>query len=415
MLFCVFSANIPPLLLLRPWKPAILCWEIGKQYTCNSSEGEQNVVTIQEISEKRDIKKFIAFANDLYKDNPYYVPDMFDSQVADFNRQKNPAYEYCDTKCFLAYRDGDIVGRIAAIYNEHANQKYDRKEMRFSHADYIDDDEVVDALFAAVEQWAKEMSCELVQGPFGFTDMDREGLLTEGFDRVSQFFVYYNHPYYRTQMERMGYEKLVDWIEYRIKLPNEPDERLERLSSMVLRRLKLHTAELKNKRVIKGYIKDVFELYNEAYSVLYGMVALTPAQIKKYVGEFLPVVTENTTCIVLDETDKVVAFGVSSPSMSIAQQKCRGHRWPFGWVCQAQALYGKNDTLDLLLIAVKPELQGKGVNSIIMNTLLKNAIKRGVRYAETGPELEMNDKVQSQWKTFETEQHKKRRAYVKYL
>ncbi len=373
------------------------------------------VVTIQEITEKKDIKKFIAFANDMYRDNPYYVPDTFDSQVADFIRDKNPAYEYCDSKCFLAYRDGKIVGRIAAIYNEHANQKYDRKEMRFSHADYIDDDEVVDALFAAVEKWAKELDCVLVHGPFGFTDMDREGLLIQGYDRLSQFFVYYNHPYYKTQMERMGYEKDVDWIEYLIKLPEQPDERLERLATMVQRRLKLHPAELKKKAVIKKYIERVFKLYNEAYSVLYGMVALTQAQIEKYVGEFFPLVNENTTCIVLDENDDVVAFGVSSPSISRAQQKCRGRMWPFGWIGLLQALKGKNDTLDLLLIAVKPELQGKGVNAIVMNQLLKNAIKKGIRYAETGPELEMNDKVQSQWKTFETEQHKRRRSFVKYL
>ncbi|MDD3919677.1 MAG: hypothetical protein PHO41_00665 [Eubacteriales bacterium] len=373
------------------------------------------MVTIQEITEKKDIKKFIAFANDMYRDNPYYVPDTFDSQVADFIRDKNPAYEYCDSKCFLAYRDGKIVGRIAAIYNEHANQKYDRKEMRFSHADYIDDDEVVDALFAAVEKWAKELDCVLVHGPFGFTDMDREGLLIQGYDRLSQFFVYYNHPYYKTQMERMGYEKDVDWIEYLIKLPEQPDERLERLATMVQRRLKLHPAELKKKAVIKKYIERVFKLYNEAYSVLYGMVALTQAQIEKYVGEFFPLVNENTTCIVLDENDDVVAFGVSSPSISRAQQKCRGRMWPFGWIGLLQALKGKNDTLDLLLIAVKPELQGKGVNAIVMNQLLKNAIKKGIRYAETGPELEMNDKVQSQWKTFETEQHKRRRSFVKYL
>lgn len=376
------------------------------------------MVTVKEITERKDIKKFIAFANDLYRDNPYYVPDMFDSQVKDFDREKNPAFEYCDAKCFLAYRDGKIVGRIAAIYNTHANQKYNKKQMRFSHADYIDDAEVVDALFAAVEGWAREKGCVAVHGPLGFSDMDREGLLIKGFDKLSQFFVYYNHPYYIEQMERMGYGKDVDWIEYRISLPELNDERLQRLDRLaeaVTRRMKLTPVELTSRNSIKPHVEDVFKLYNEAYLALYGMVALTPRQVEKYVGEFLPLVDERTTAILRNEKGEVVAFGVAAPSLSRAQQKCRGKLLPFGWYHILRALNGKNDTLDLFLIAVKPELHGTGINAVVMNRLLKFAIEDGRKFAETGPELEYNSHVQSQWRYFNTEQHKTRRCYIKEL
>lgn len=376
------------------------------------------MVTVKEITERRDIKKFIAFANGLYRDNPYYVPDMFDSQVKDFDREKNPAFEYCDAKCFLAYRDGKIVGRIAAIYNTHANQKYNKNQMRFSHADYIDDAEVVDALFAAVEGWAKEKDCTAVHGPLGFSDMDREGLLIKGFDKLSQFFVYYNHPYYMEQMERMGYVKDVDWIEYRISLPELNDERLQRLDRLaeaVTRRMKLVPVELTSRNSIKPHVEDVFKLYNEAYLALYGMVALTPRQVEKYVGEFLPLVDERTTAILRNDKGEVVAFGVAAPSLSRAQQKCQGRLFPFGWYHILHALNGKNDTLDLFLIAVKPELQGTGINAVVMNRLLKFAIEDGRKFAETGPELEYNSHVQSQWRYFNTEQHKTRRCYIKGL
>lgn len=373
------------------------------------------MVTIREITEKKDIRTFIAFANNLYKDNPYYVPDMFNQQVNDFDREKNPAYEYCDSKCFLAYRDGKVVGRIAAIYNTHANQKYNVNQMRFSHADYIDDAEVVDALFNAVETWAREKGCTAVHGPLGFSDMDREGMLIKGFDRLSQFFVYYNHPYYMQHMERMGYVKDVDWIEYRITLPDKPDERLERLANAVQRRMKLKVAPLKNRNSMRPYVEGVFKLYNEAYLALYGMVALTPRQVEKYVSEFLPLVNERTTAILLNDKDEVVGFGVASPSLSKAQQKCRGRMFPFGWYHMLRALNGKNDTLDMFLIAVKPELQGTGINAVIMNHLLKYAIEDGRKYAETGPELETNSNVLSQWRYFQTEQHKSRRCYIKQL
>lgn len=373
------------------------------------------MIFIREITARKDVKKFIRFANDLYKDNPYYVPDMFSSQVDDFDKKKNPAYEYCDSKCFLAYKDGKIVGRIAAIYNTRANTKYNHSRMRFSHADYIDDDDVVDALFAAVEVWAQEKGCTSVHGPLGFSDMDREGLLIQGFHQPGQFFTNYNHPYYADQMGRLGYQKEIDWIEYRISLPDQPDERLERMALTAERKMKIHPANLNSRNSIRPYVEGVFKLYNEAYQPLYGMVALTPKQIKRYVRKFLPLVNERTTAIMLNESDEVVAFGVTAPSLSIAQQKCSGRLFPFGWYHLLKALNGRNDTLDLFLIAVRPDLQKTGVNAAIINRLLRFAIKDGRKYAETGPQLENNSNVFSQWRHFEKVQHKSRRCYVKEL
>ncbi|MDL2235771.1 GNAT family N-acetyltransferase [Christensenellaceae bacterium OttesenSCG-928-L17] len=377
------------------------------------------MVIVKEISEKKDIKKFIQFPNDLYRGHACYVPDMLDSQVADFDRTKNPAYEYCDTKCFLAYRDGKPVGRIAAIYNTMANEKYNDNQMRFWHADYIDDAEVVDALFAAVETWAREKGCTSVHGPLGFSDMDREGLLVEGFDKLGMFLTYYNHPYYQTQMERMGYEKEIDWLEFRLELGEKGDERLQKLERMaeaVARRQKLHIAPLKNKRAVRPYVKGVFDLYNQVYIQLFGTVALTPTQVDRYVDEFLPLIDERTTAIICNEENQVVAFGVAAPTISHAMQKCGGRLFPFGWAHVLHALKGKNnDTLDLFLIAVHPDLQGKGVTTIIMNKIVQFARENGIRYAETGPELETNTDVHAQWRYFDCEQHMRRRCFIKKL
>jgi GNAT superfamily N-acetyltransferase len=344
---------------------------------------------------------------------------MLSSQIADFERHKNPAFAHCQAKCFLAYRDNKIVGRIAAIYNTFACQKYGQNQLRFSHADYIDDNAVVDALFSAVEGWARELGCASVHGPLGFSDLDREGLLVEGFEHLSQFFVYYNHPYYVRHMERLGYVKDTDWIEHRVSLPAVyPDQRLEkldRLASTVQQRLNLRFAPLKSRKTIIPYVEGVFRLYNEAYLKLYGMVALTPAQIEKYVKEFLPLVNERSTAILLNEQDEVVAFSVVAPSISLAQRKSGGKMFPLGWFHLLKALKGKNDTLDLFLIAVHPSLQGKGLNAVVLTRLLKFAVEDGFKYAETGPTLEDNINVLSHWRYFDVVQHKRRRAYIKQI
>ena len=336
--------------------------------------------------------------------------------MSDWDRQKNPAFSYCDARCWLAERDGEIVGRIGAIRSRKANEKWGTNRMRFTQVDFIDDPEVSAALFAAVEDWARELGCTAVHGPLGFTDMDREGMLVEGFDRRSCFFTYYNHPYYIDHMAALGYVKDVDWIEELITVPTDEKtiQRWEKLSDFVLKRNHLHIVEPKSRLAYLPLLKPFFDLVNVAYAPLYGTVDLTDEQIKKYASKFAPLINPHTTCFVMDKNDRMVAFGVGAPSLATAMQKHRGRLFPTGWVDVLKS-FRKNDTIDLLLIAVHPDYQSRGVNAIILSKTMKGCLKMGIKQAETGPMLEMNDKVQSQWKDFQTEQHKRRRCFIKEL
>ncbi len=372
------------------------------------------MVEIKEVKKRSDLRKFVEFPNKLYKDNPYYIPPMVQDEMEDWDEKKNPAFEYCKAKCFLAYRDGKIVGRIGAIMSEKANQKWGYKRMRFSCVDFINDDEVVDALFDTVENYARELGCVEVHGPLGFCDLDREGMLIKGFDRTSMFITYYNHPYYIDQLTRRGYVKDVDWIEYLVKVPDEANERIEKLANIVARRNKVHIVKLKKRKDVKPYVERVFDLLNDAYKHLYGVVPLTERQVKKYVNKFLPIVDMKYVCILENEQSEVVGFGITAPSIAKALKKSNGRLFPFGAFRVLRALK-KNDTLDMFLVAVRPDMQGTGINAILINEVLKSAIANGIKVAETGPELEVNEKVVSQWKFFETEQHKSRRCFIKKL
>ncbi len=373
------------------------------------------MVTVKVAKTRREIRDFVLFPVKLYKNDPYYVPDMVGDQINDLMPDRNPAFEYCEARCFLAYRNGKIVGRVAGILNKRANEKNNVNYLRFAFFDFIDDPEVTDALYAALADYARELGCVAIHGPQGFSDMDREGMLVEGFDRLSQFYVYYNHPYYLDHMARLGFVKEVDWVEYLIHIPDEVPEKLAKLVERTRKHMSLEIRDLSIKKNLPKYLHDVFELYNEAYQVLFGMVPLTPKQIEKYTHEFLPLVNNKTTCLVYNDKDEMVGFGVGAPSLSRANQKTRGRLFPFGWIPTLRALKGKNDRLDLFLIAVRPDLKGAGVNLVIVEDLLKKAIQNGVKYAETGPQLEMNQNVLSQWRLFDTEQHKRRRCFIRML
>ena len=373
------------------------------------------MVTVKIAKTRREIRDFVLFPVKLYQNDPYYVPDMVGDQINDLMPDRNPAFEYCEARCFLAYRDGKIVGRVAGILNKRANEKNNVNYLRFAFFDFIDDPEVTDALYAALADYARELGCVAIHGPQGFSDMDREGMLVEGFDRLSQFYVYYNHPYYLDHMARLGFVKEVDWVEYLIYIPDEVPKKLAKLVERTRKHMSLEIRDLSIKKNLPKYLHDVFELYNEAYQVLFGMVPLTPKQIEKYTHEFLPLVNNKTTCLVYNDKDEMVGFGVGAPSLSRANQKTRGRLFPFGWIPTLRALKGKNDRLDLFLIAVRPDLKGAGVNLVIVEDLLKKAIQNGVKYAETGPQLEMNQNVLSQWRLFDTEQHKRRRCFIRML
>ena len=374
------------------------------------------MVEIREVRTKAERRKFVDYVNVLYKDVPQFIPAMYADDLDDWDPKKNPAFEYCEAKSFLAYRDGKIVGRIGAILSHRSNEKWHTNRMRFSQVDFIDDPEVSAALFKAVEDYAREKGCDAVHGPLGFTDLDSEGMLIEGFERRSMFITYYNHPYYNTHLEKLGYTKDVDWVEMLIDVPYDERTctRLDKLAERVMRFSNLHIAETKSRKDYKPLIDKVFRLVNTAYSGLYGTVPLDERQIKRYAAKFIPLINPELACFVLDEHDQLVGFGVSAPSMANALKKSHGRLFPFGFMGVLKALK-VNDTLDLFLVAVVPEYQNKAVNAILMNHVLKGCHRMGITKAETGPQLETNHKVQSQWNFFKTEQHKRRRCYVKAL
>lgn len=376
-----------------------------------------NQLIIKEVTTKAERRVFVDYPNRLYRDSRFFVPAFFGDDMADWDPKKNPAFSYCEAKAFLAYRGDEVVGRIGAILSHKANAKWGTKRMRFSQVDFIDDYEVSRALFETVESWARLKGCNEVHGPLGFCDMDREGMLVEGFDRRSMFITYYNHPYYLKHLEALGYVKDTDWIEHLIPLHGWDDpnyKRLKRISDAMLKRTGFHKVEVRSRLDVRPYVRKAFELVNIAYAHLYGVVELNNKQIDKYVNKFLPLIDPDFCCLVVDDNDDLMGFGVGAPSMAEAMRQCKGHLFPFGWPGVLKSLK-KNDTLDLFLIAVRPELQGSGVNGIIMEHLFTGCNKHGIVQAETGPQLETNTKVYSQWKMFNIEPHKRRRCFIKQL
>ncbi len=372
-------------------------------------------VEVRPVTTRRESRLFVNYPNVLYRDTPQFVPAFYGDDLDDWDERKNPAFSYCEGRRFLAWRDGEVVGRIGAILSHKANEKWGTRRMRFSQVDFIDDRAVSAALFQAVEDWAREKECDQIHGPLGFCDLDREGMLVEGYDQRSMFITYYNHPYYNEHLTALGYRKDTDWMEYKITVPAADSDvavKLHRIAERVKQRRGLHVVETRNRLAYKPLIKQVFSLVNEAYAPLYGTVDLNDEQIKKYSDKFIPLISPDCSCFVLDEEGTMVAMGVAAPSMATAMQKCRGRLFPFGWIEVLRAL-AKNDTLDLFLIAVRPDLQGAGVNAIVLDHLLQRVPKLGIRYAETGPQLETNSKILAQWKLFDKEQHKRRRCYIK--
>ena len=374
------------------------------------------MVEVREVSGRSELRAFVDYPNALYRDVPQYIPSMIGDDLSDWDPGKNPAFSYCEAKCWLARREGKIVGRIGAILSHRANEKWGTHRMRFTQVDFIDDPEVSAALFAAVEAFAREKGCDEVHGPLGFTDLDREGMLVEGFDRRSMFITYYNHPYYPEHLARLGYSKDVDWVEHLIDVPYDARsvERLQKLSDRIQRMTGVRIAEVRSRRDYKPLVEKVFRMVNTCYAGLYGTVELDENQVARYADKFIPLINPELACFLLDEQGELAGFAVSAPSMADALKKSRGRLFPLGWIGVLRALK-VNDTLDLFLIAVRPDLQNSGVNAVMLNHILKGCQRIGIRRAETGPMLESNHKIQSQWTLFHTEQHKRRRCFIKKL
>ena len=374
-------------------------------------------VIINNVRTKDDLKKFIQFGIDLYEGNEYFVPPLIYDERTTLNWSKNPAFDHCDANYFLAYRDDKIVGRIGVIINHKANERWNERNARFGFVDFIDDNDVVDALFGAAESWARSRGMEKIHGPLGFTDFDHEGMLVEGFDQIGTLSTIYNYPYYVDHMERLDYVKDQDWIEFLITIPKEMPERFLRASEIVKKRSGLDIKHLQSKKDVMPYAKDIFRLLNRAYKDLYGFVELTDKQIDYYVDMYIPLLRlEFLTLVIRQEDNKLVGVGIGLPSIAKALQKAKGRFVPSGWYHLYKALKGKgNNVLDLLLVAVDPEYQGKGLNALMFNEFIPAANRLGFEYAESNPELEVNNKVHSMWNGLETKQHKRRRAFIKSL
>jgi hypothetical protein len=366
---------------------------------------------------KRNLLKFVHYPIDvLYKGNPYYVPSLVTDEVGTLTPSENPAFEFCQSVYYMAYRDGKPVGRIAGIINRVVNEREGKQECRFGFVDFIDDDEVVDGLIGAVTRWAKERGMEYLTGPLGFTDMDPEGCLIEGFDELSTQATIYNYPYYGRQLERVGFEKDTDWVEYKVFVPDTIPEKMVRISKIVQEKYGLRNLHLKSrKQLVRDYADAVFHLINKAYDSLFGYSPLTEAQIQHYIKLYLPALPLDHISLIVDASDRLVGVGISIPSLSHALQASRGRYLPLGWLHLLRAITGHSPIVDLMLIAVEPELQSKGVNSMLFTDLLPVFQRRHYKWAETNVELEDNANVQKQWQYFDYVQHKRRRAYTKAL
>jgi len=372
-------------------------------------------VEIKEINSPSELKTYIKFGIALYKDNPYYIPPLIDEEVATLRRDKNPAFqEECESKYLVAYKNGKMAGVITGIINYRGNRLWDNKLARFGFVDFIDDAEVSKALFDAVEVWAKSKGMDGMQGPMGFTDFDHQGMLTHGFDQLGTMATIYNYEYYPRHLEQMGFEKSYDAKEFKIWIPEGVPEKHKRVSEIVMAKYGLTIRKFKSEKQIMPYARGIFQLLNKAYAPLINFVPLSERQIDYYVKMYIPLLRyENVVSVFKEDTNELLGVGICIPSLAKAMQKAKGKFFPFGFIHLLKALKCKNNVVDLYLVAVAPEYQSKGVNALLFYDLIPVFINNGYEYAESNPELEMNDKVQSQWDYFKREHHKTRRVYVK--
>ncbi|MFA7228091.1 MAG: hypothetical protein WC061_03565 [Melioribacteraceae bacterium] len=373
-------------------------------------------ITIREVKSKSDLKKFIQFPFSIYEGNDCWVPPLIFDELKTLGKDKNPAFDFCEAEYWLAYNEGKIVGRIAGIINHKYNEKWKQKSARFGWIDFIDDPEVSKSLIDKVSSWAKTKGMNKIHGPLGFTDLDGEGMLIEGFNELSTFGSIYNHPYYPVHLEKLGFEKEADWIEFSVDFdPNVAGpEKVSRIAEAVAQRNNLHLLKVKKAKEMLPFARDIFYLINEAYKDLFGFVELTDRQIDVYVKAYFGFIKPDYVPIVLDKDNKVVAFGITMPSLYVAVQKSRGKLFPFGLLQILKAMKNNTD-VDLYLTAVKPEYQNKGVNAIIINEVNNVFVRNKIKKVETNRELEENSKIQAQWRFFRNRQHKRRRCFKRSI
>jgi GNAT superfamily N-acetyltransferase len=371
-------------------------------------------IIIEEVDNLHQLKQFVDFPYQLYRNHPYWVPPIRMDEINTLRRDKNPAFEHCEARYWVAKKNGRIVGRIAGILNHKYLETWKKRYMRFGWFDYEDDQQIAESLLNRVEQWALAKGLTAVHGPLGFTDMDYEGMLIEGFEELGTLATLYNYPYYQNHIEAAGYQKDIDWIEYEIETPSEIPERLNRIADVAMRRLKLHVLCARKKKELVPYIPQIFNLIDEAYKHLYGVVPLTPSQVDYYTNIYFGFIKPEYVSVILDNNERVAAFGITMPSLSRALQRCKGRLLPFGFIYLLKAMR-KNDRADLYLVGVRPSLQGKGINAIMIREVNRIYIKNRIQRVESNPELETNINVQGQWKFYNRRQHKRRRCFIKKL
>ena len=377
-----------------------------------------STIEIKQVTNRKELKQFVQFYYDLYRGNNCAVPYLFFDEMTTLRKDKNPSFECCEAEYFMAFRDGKMVGRVAAIINRRANERWNCHQVRFGWFDFIDDTAVSTALLQAVEQWGRSKGMNEIAGPLGFIDTDREGMLVEGFDQLSTMYVNYNHPYYPRHMEQLqGFQKANDWVEMKVKVPDEVPAKFAKITEMVSKRYGLRVHKFTRNELIKeGWGRKTFDLLNATYKDLYGFSQLSDRQIDKLVNEYIQIADLNLVTAVMDG-DKMVGFGITFPSFSEAMQKTRDGRFlPFGWWHLLKVLkWHKTPLVDLLLIGVLPEYRGKGANALIFDDLIRWFQRYHFEYAITGPQMESNEGVLSQWQYLEATPYRRHRCYRKFL
>ena len=375
-------------------------------------------ISIKRVTNRKELEQFVQFHYDLYRGNEYAVPFLFFDEMNTLRKDKNPSFECCDAEYFMAYKDGKMVGRVAGIINRRANERWDCKQVRFGWFDFIDDTEVSEALLKAVEDWGREHGMTEIAGPLGFIDTDREGMLVEGFDELSTMYVNYNYPYYPQHMEHLhGFQKDNDYVEMKVKVPEVVPDKFSKITEMVRKRYGLRVHKFTRRELIdEDYGLKIFDLLNATYKDLYGFSQLSDRQIDKLVNDYIKIADLNLVTAIFDG-DKIVGFGITFPSFSRAMQKTRdGRLLPFGWWHLLKILkWHRTNLVDLLLIGVLPEYRSKGANALIFDDLIRWFQRYHFDWAITGPQMETNEGVLSQWQYLEASIYRRHRCYRKTL
>ena len=393
----------------------------GFHFFCTFAGRMKKVIEIRRMENLRGLKEFVQYQYDLYRDCPQAVPFLFSEEMNTLRSDKNAAFEFCEADYFMAYCDGKAVGRVAAIINHRANERWNKKQVRFGWFDFVDDVEVSKALLQTVEQWGSERGMTEIAGPLGFTDMDREGMLIEGYDCDTTMYVNYNYPYYVTHVEALGFEKDNDYVECRVKVPERVPDKFHKIAAMIGKRYNLQVRKFTRQELLSGGKgHEVFDIINATYKDLYGYSQLSDRQINQLVDQYIKIADLNLVTAVEDwntPEHKMVGFGITFPSFTSALRKTRdGRLLPFGWWHLLRTLkWHKTDVVDLLLIGVLPEYRAKGANSIIFDDLIQWFERYNFEWAETGPQMESNEGVLSQWQYLDAHIHRKHRCYRKAL